>query len=327
MPNFLKTPQKKADGTSKKVKPAKSRVKKAKPPKAKEKKTPKNKKAFIFLTAILVVAVTGSAAAITLLTLAKTGTSDENEPEAPAYYFSKKEELSSVTKVLGPRDFEKLDSLSSEQEESQTSGEAEPTNTGESYKYFHAADVSADLNSYKTYLEEEKNFIDVTKNSQEEKPSSHEEKLEIYQLAGPSADSGSYLCITLKEEEDGYTVTAYKGDQPWNMYIKEIWNQQKKELAEADESSQTSNTIEEAEKSVSSQEQQKLGLPEPTNSYQYIASPGIAKIDGINYYTVRTYKRQADSTLIYIATYLSDYSTGDVAFQYDEVTGEATPLP
>ncbi len=327
MPNFLKTPQKKAEGTSKKVKPAKSRVKKAKPPKAKEKKAHKNKKAFIFLTAILVVAVTGSAAAITLLTLAKTGTSSEKEPEAPAYYFSKEEGLSSVTKVLGPRDFEKLDSLSSEQEESQTSGEAEPTDAGESYKYFHAADVSADLKSYKTYLEEEKNFIDVTKNNQEEKSSSPEEKLEVYQLSGPSADSGSYLSITLKEEEDGYTVTAYKGDQPWNAYIKEIWNQQKKELAESDDSSQTNSTIEEAERSVSSQEQKKLGLPEPTNSYEYIAAPGIAKIDGSNYYTVRTYKRQADSTLIYIATYLSDYSTGDVAFQYDEITGEATPLP
>ncbi|MFT4106494.1 MAG: hypothetical protein QM657_12095 [Lacrimispora sp.] len=286
--------------------------------KTKEKGHRKNKKAFIFLTVLLMVVVTGSAAAITLLTLAKESPSAGKEPEAPAYYFSKEEGISSVTEVLGARDFE-----IPEQEESKES----PKPEGETYKYLHVEDVSADLNTYKKYLEEEKNFIDVTGNSQSEESSSSEEQAEIYELAGPSSDSGSYLSITLAAEQKGYTVTALKQSQPWSAYFKTIWDQQKKELADTGSSSETNSTIEQAEKSVSVLGREKLGLPEAADSYEYIAAPGIAKIDGSNYYTVRTYKRQADSTLIYITTYLSDYSTGDVAFQYDEITGEVTPLP
>ncbi len=286
--------------------------------KNKEKRLQKNKKTFIFLTVLLMVVAAGSVVVINLLPLSRETLSDQKELEAPAYYFSKEDEVSSATKVLGSRDFK-----TPAEEQSKDGQESEK----KLYTYVHVEDVSADLTAYKTYLEEEKNFIDVTKNNQEEESSSPEEYAMIYELAGPSSDSDSYLSITLEAEAESYTVTACKESQPWNTYIKTMWGQQKKELADTSSSPQTNSTLEQAEKSVSALGREKLGLPEPTDSYEYIAAPGIAKIDGSNYYTVRTYKRQANSTLVYIATYLSDYSSGNVAFQYDEVTGEVTPLP
>ena len=58
-------------------------------------------------------------------------------------------------------------------------------------------------------------------------------------------------------------------------------------------------SIEIAANTVRSQGQENLKLTESAVSYQFIASPGITKIGGKNYYTVRTYKRLPDNTLSY----------------------------
>ncbi|WP_077611019.1 hypothetical protein [Clostridium sp. Marseille-P2415] len=355
MPKLTKTEKAKIPDTKlKKGKPAKTKQKKAKPikaPKVKGKNPfSKNKKALVLLVAALMVVIVGAAAAIILLTLPKKVRTDEKAAEAPAYYFSKEEGISSVTEVVGERNFEKVtvpktaqtesteseehgseDSQGSQTQAAKESGEttAESNGQGETYKYLNVDDVSADLKSYRSYLEEEKNFIDVTGKKQTTESSaeeSQEESTEFYQFAGPSKDSDSYLSITLESETGSYTVTACKEKQSWNTYFKDIWNQQKKEIEDYEKVPKATNTIEKAEETVRAQGQEKLGLPEAADSYEFIAAPGISKIDGKDYYTVRTYKRLPDDTLSYVATYLFDYNTSNVAFQYNEATREITPL-
>lgn len=320
---------------------------KAKPAKASKDKgkglLPKNKRVLVLMGAALLIVIMGSVQAIIMLTSQKKGESEEKAEVAPTYYFSKEEDISSVTEIVGARDFKKLEAseASSETETKETvdqttessSGTASRTSGLEaSYKYLHVEDTSADIKSYMDYLEEKKNFINITDKSEQPEsgqPSSEETPKtcsEFYQLAGPSKDSASYLSITLESEADSYTVTTSKESQPWSTYFKDQWNQQKKIIADFEKLPKATNTIEQAEDAVRTLSQEKLGLAEASDSYEFIASPGISKIGGKNYYTVRTYKRQPDSTLIYIATYLFDYETSNVAFQYDEVTGKTTPL-
>lgn len=356
MPKLTKPEKAKIPDTKlKKGKPAKTKQKKekpVKPPKVKGNNPfSKNKKALVLLVAALMVVIVGAAAAIILLTLPKKVRTEEKAAEAPAYYFSKEEGISSVTDVVGERSFEKVtvpkadqaDNAENEEPESEDSqggqtqaakeSNAETTagsnGQEETYKYLDVDDVSADLKSYRSYLEEEKNFIDVTGRKQTAESSAEEsqkESTEFYQFAGPSKDSDSYLSITLEAETGSYTVTACKEKQSWSTYFKDIWNQQKKEIEDYEKVPKATNTIEKAEETVRAQGQEKLGLPEAADSYEFIAAPGISKIDGKDYYTVRTYKRQPDDTLNYVATYLFDYNTSNVAFQYNEATREITPL-
>lgn len=338
-----KTPSKKGNA----VKNKQNKVKPAKAPKDKGKGLlPKNKRVLVLMGAALLIVIMGSVQAIILLTSQKKGEQEEKAGVAPTYYFSKEEDISSVTEIVGERDFEKLEASETSPdtetkepvnqndipEESSAGTASRTSGLGASYKYIHVEDTSADIKSYMDYLEGKKNFINVTdkpEQSESGQPSADETlktSSEFYQLAGPSKDSASYLSITLESEADSYTVTTSKESQPWSTYFKDQWNQQKKIIADFEKQPKATNTIEQAEDAVRSLSQEKLGLAEAADSYEFIASPGISKIDGKNYYTVRTYKRQPDSTLIYIATYLFDYETSNVAFQYDEVTGNATPL-
>ncbi|WP_312427178.1 hypothetical protein [Lacrimispora sp.] len=304
---------------------------------------PKNKRVLVLMGAALLIVIMGSVQAIIMLTSQKKGEPEENAEVAPTYYFSKEEDISSVTEIVGERDFEKLETsdASSETETKETvdqitesSADTASRTSGleASYKYLNVEDTSADIKSYMDYLEGKKNFINVTDKSEPSdsgQPSADETpktSSEFYQLAGPSKDSASYLSITLESEADSYTVTTSKENQPWSTYFKDQWNQQKKIIADFDKLPKATNTKEQAEDAVRSLSQETLGLSEASDSYEFIVSPGISKIDGKNYYKVRTYKRQPDSTLIYIATYLFDYETSNVAFQYDEVTGKTTPL-
>lgn len=351
MPKLTKPQKEKAPNTKQK----KARIPKNAPQKGKTAKTPKvkrnspffkNKKAMVQLAAVLMFVIIGSAAAIILLTIQKRGTAKEKVPEAPLYYFSKDEGISSITEVVGKRDFTKLTVPETNQEdtkgsESQESGSqaakesstdktAQADGQEEKFEYLHVEDISGDLESYRSYLEGEKSFIDVTDKTQltagSSEDSSKDDSSDIYHFAGPSKDSDSYLSITLESNTDSYIVTACKEKQPWSTYFKDLWNEQKKIIADYEQAPKATNTIEQAENTVRSQGQEKLGLSETADSYEYIAAPGLANIDGKNYYTVRTYKRQPDNTLIYIATYLYDYNTSNVAYQFDEITRKTTPL-
>lgn len=333
---------------TKSKKPKAAKVKKEKPAKTGKKNLlPKNKRVVVLLVAALFIIIIGAAQAIILLSMKNKNTEKEKVVKAPGYYFSKDEDISSFTTIVGERAYEepapipesseqseKADSTAKESdgaaksgteaEDKAASGEAKDT-----YKYVHLDNASADLKSYKDYLETKKSFIDVTKENAAAESTESETKTEdteCYQLAGPSSDSKAYLSITLESAGDSVTITADKGSESWNDFFKNQWNEQKKVISDIQKQPKSETSIETAENTVRSQGQEKLKLTESPDSYKFIASPGISKIEGKNYYTVRTYKRLPDNTLTYIATYLCDCSDNSVGFQYDEITGQTTPL-
>lgn len=333
MPKTKQKTDKKTKTSIAKTKPKKGKP--AKVPKTKKKSaSPKNKKILMLLVAALILIILGAAAAIILLTMPNkrvTRIAKEETPKAPAYYFSKKEDISSITKIVGTRNFQKLTSTpKSSESEDDSAQEAEETSQEEVYQYSQIEDVSGDLKSYLEYLEGDKNFIDVTQKEQQapdsSKESSSEEQNEFYQFAGPSNDSESYLFVTLESKDDSYTVITSQGNEPWNTYFKDLWGKQQKTIEEFQKQPKATNTIAQAENTVRAQGQKKLGLPEKADSYEYIAAPGLSQIDGKEFYTVRTYKRQPDNTLIYIATYLYDYKTSQVSYAFDEISRKYTPL-
>lgn len=334
-------------------KPKAARVKKEKPAKTGKKSLlPKNKRVVILLVAALFIVIVGAAQAIILLSLKNKNTVKEKVAKAPDYYFSKDEDISSFTTIVGERTYEEPapvpesseETKKSEAEEKEsndaaksgTEAEGKAASEGDTadeakdtYTYVHLENASADLKTYKDYLETQKSFIDVTKENTTAESAESEtksENAECYQLAGPSSDSKTYLSITLETAGDSVTVTAGKGSESWNDFFKSQWNEQKKVISDIQKQPKSETSIEQAENTVRSQGQEKLKLTESADSYQFIASPGITKIEGKNYYTVRTYKRLPDSTLAYVATYLCDCSDNSVGFQFDEVTGQTTPL-
>lgn len=313
---------------------------------------PKNKKILVLVVAALILVIVGAAAAIILLTMSKKDKKEEAPPEAPAYYFSKDEELSSITTVVGEREFKNLtvipEETESEKETTEKDEDAEETSeadseeetTGETtaeeapvpdevYQYLHIEDVAGDIKAYRTYLENEKNFFDVTEKtppSEEEAGEEKDESQKVYTFAGPSVDENSHLTIILETAADSYTVTARKEDDGWNTYFRKLWEDQQKTIEEYLKKPKATTSIEQAEDTVRSQGEEKLGLPEPTEAYEFIAAPGLSKVDGTDYYRVRTYKKQEGDTLIYMGTYLFNYDTSQVSYKFDEITGETTPL-
>ena len=327
--------KKKQNETKEKAKPTKAKVKKPKEKKAKKPKMPKKKRSLILLVTTLILVILGSALTIFILTLKKKDMAKEQPPKAPDYYFSKNENISSFTAIVGDRHYAQVTSNapadeSNEDADKDSTGTSPQPKSDIKYQYEVKKD-SDDIERYKKYLQEEKNFIDVTDLSEtigtlkESDGDEKEDEDMVYQLAGPCKDSSSYLSILLKTHNNRLTVETSKENEPYNTYLKDQWAKQIQVVNELKSTSKATNSIEQAENSVRSLGD-KLGLPEKPDSYEYIASPGVSYIDGRNYYTVRTYKRQPDDTLAYIATYLCDYSTNSVSFQYNEFTGTTTPL-
>ena len=112
MPKFIKAKKEKVPKTkTKKTKAAKVKKAKGKPAKAAKTKgkslLPKNKRVLVLLAAALMIIIIGSAQAIILLTAKKKDVSKEQVQKAPSFYFSKDEDISSVTEIVGEREFEK----------------------------------------------------------------------------------------------------------------------------------------------------------------------------------------------------------------------------
>ena len=133
----------------KQKKPKAAKVKKAKPPKSGKKRLlPKNKRVLVLLTAGLMLVIVGSAQAVILLTMRNKNTEKEPVPKAPEYYFSKDEDISSFTAVVGNRSYE-IPASEPESQEETTADQSGPA--GKVYKYVHLEDSSADLNNYLDY--------------------------------------------------------------------------------------------------------------------------------------------------------------------------------
>lgn len=287
------------------------------------------KKRIIIIAGILIL-VAVAAAAVSALVI-KRGR-EEKAALPPESYFAKSEELPSVTDILGERSFEKLGlgeaakvgkEGASEQEETETVQEdstAEDELT-EKYRYYPEEDAKEEARQYRDYLMNERNFLDVTGDAQEET----EEEGAGCRLAGPSREDGWYLEITIETEGSSYTITAVKKKEAWNSYVSRLWEEEKtKETAEETQEPKSSREI--AEETVRSMTQTQLKLPDPVGSYEFISNPGLINVDGKEYYRVSAYKKLENGTLTYACAYLMNYASGSVDYKYDDVTEKTEPL-
>ncbi len=207
------------------------------------------------------------------------------------------------------------------------------------YRYRSSESARADVDSYIQYLKTEKHFIDVTdalaENEKKEggtpgsaasagASSAEQGEQRIHRLAGASQDSDSYLSITITEEEDGYTVTTVKENQPWAAYFTQLWDSS---LNRAQlQNTEPQPTLATAEETVRKAGQELLKLPAPVSEYEFIAKRGLVRIDGNDYYCVSAYRSNDTETFDYECAYLLDASSGKIMYQYDEATGDARKL-
>lgn len=289
------------------------------------------KKRIIIITGILIL-VAVAAAAVSALAI-KRGR-EEKAALPPESYFAKSEEIPSVTDILGERSFEKLGlgeaakvgkEGASEQEETETVQEdsAAEDELTEKYRYYPEEDAKEEARQYKDYLMNERNFLDVTVEEQEE---TDKEGISC-RLAGPSREEGWYLEITIETEGSSYTITAVKKKEAWNSYVSRLWEEEKtKATATAEETQEPKSSREIAEETVRSMTQTQLKLPDPVGSYEFISNPGLINVDGKEYYRVSAYKKLENGTLTYACAYLMDYASGNVDYKYDDVTEKTEPL-
>lgn len=240
----------------------------------------------------------------------------------PEFYFAKDEDIPSVTDVIGDREFENLS------EKEALSGQAEPDSqrngvSVEKYRYFSSGTSDTDVQKYMEYLTENKNFLNTTEPADSREEGG--EKKEIYRLTGPSGDGECYLEITIEVEDGGYTVTAVKEGQAWNSYISQLWEEERKEQAQTEPVEQKS-TRQKAEEKIGSMSREELKLPEPVDSYEFIAGPGLIYVDGKNFYRISAYRKKENGTLTYECAYLMDYTSGEICFKYNDVTEEKITL-
>lgn len=300
-------------------------------------------KKIIIISLFLAIAclVTGIAGGI-FISL-KRSTSQNLSPE---HYFSKSEQVSSITDIVGERStFTSVNEASPDNtavlESSDENGNADISNKAENgtaassdeaeaapksqplekasesssiiYNY-SSNTVQQDVADYVAYLKSEKNFIEITnvrKNAQDESSTTR-------YLAGASQDEDSYLSITISEGADSYSISAVKENQPWNSFLTELWNTSYHQFS----AEETSPTIVSAEEHVRSASQQFLNLPHPTDAYRFISKRGLIRVNNNDYYCVSAYLPNEIGTFDYECAFLVDAASGAIKYQYDESTGE-----
>lgn len=246
---------------------------------------------------------------------------------SPEHYFSKSEQVSSITGIVGERSiFTSVNETSPDNttaaDSSDKAAEAleeqplEKPSESSSIVYNYSSDtVQQDVEDYVTYLKSEKDFIEITGAHTD----AGDEPSTTRYLAGASQDEDSYLSLTIKESTDSYSISAVKEAQPWTSFLTELWNTSYQQTAPAE----TSPTIVSAEEQVRSASQQFLKLPNPTDSYRFISKRGLIRLNSSDYYCVSAYLPNEIGTFDYECAFLVDSASGAVKYQYDESTGEA----
>lgn len=314
------------------------------------KKIKLSKKTFIIIVAAAVVLIATSVAAAFL---GRSAARRDRTSEAPARYFAKSDDISSVTDILGERKFEEigledkepsaaeaLESSRAETAETSEAGAAQPSAGGteesmtesapdaeegdvKSYIYFPESSVSEDVSEYLEYLKTEKKFLDISQGEESEEDSG---EIKVYRLAGPAHDDKSHLEITIEAGADSYTITTVTSKEAWNSWVSQLWEDEKKKEKSNKKKDDTKSSMQLAQEAVGSMEENRLNLEETVNHYDFITGPGLIRVDGKNYYRVGAYKKQENGTITYECAYLVDYESGTVDFKYNDVTGETEPL-
>lgn len=246
---------------------------------------------------------------------------------SPDYYFSKSEQIPSVTGIVGERSLIPSSETAPSNEPISAPAASQPFSESQSlesqasessavvYKYYSNT-VEQDVKDYVEYLKSEKNFIDISDVETDESNSAS------YHLAGASQDEDAYLSIAISETSDSYTVTTTKESEPWYSYVTELWNNSRKQTSV----SSPHPTMVSAEDQVRSSTQQFLNLSRPVSDYKFIAQRGLININGTDYYCVSAYLPNETGTFDYECAFLLDASSGTITYQYNESTGQTLHL-
>ena len=305
------------------------------------------KKKTVVIMMAIILPVAAAALVCTFLVVKK----DEKEKPVlpPEYYFAKADELSSVTDIVGERSFEDLSPReeasgstdgtgetqiqeSSEEGNTEAATAEEPGNTDkeglsvEKYRYIAGENTPTDVKEYIAYLTEKKNFIDLTQEEDEDEEEPEEEKKTYtYKLAGPSHDSDAYLEIIIEAEDDSFTVTALKKGEAWNSYVTQLWDEEKKKNRQKTPE-EPKSTMQIAEEKGRSMSQEALKLQEPVDTYSFVCTPGLIKLEDKDFYRVSAYKKKENGTMIYECAYLVECASRKVSYKYNYVTEETELL-
>lgn len=314
-----------------------------------------SKKLLLLIIAVVVIVIAGAAVGAFLFIGKGKGKEQEQKEETvkpPAYYFTKGDGITSVTELLGERKFELLleddtkdredgDTDTQEamqEEETQTAEEEQEPVLLEVYQYYPETEAQSDVDAYVEYLTGEKNFIDITDveigrapeedlaegEDGKEGPSQEEEPI-LYVLAGPGAEEGNSLVLSITLYPDRYQIRTRTEEQSWTQYMAALWEErelQQQQQKPDDEQGVSRDYLDEKIAGMSSEE---LQLPEAMENYEFLSNPGVISVDGEEYARVTAYFKNEAGTLDYVCCYLLD-AGGEVRYKYNEVTGEKTPL-
>ena len=137
--------------------------------------------------------------------------------------------------------------------------------------------------------------------------------------------SDAYLEIIIEAEDDSFTVTALKKGEAWNSYVTQLWDEEKKKNRQKTPE-EPKSTMQIAEEKVRSMSQEALKLQEPVDTYSFVCTPGLIKLEDKDFYRVSAYKKKENGTMIYECAYLVECASRKVSYKYNYVTEETELL-
>ena len=120
-------------------------------------------------------------------------------------------------------------------------------------------------------------------------------------------------------------MTALKKGEAWNSYVTQLWDEEKKRNRQKTPE-EPKSTMQIAEEKVRSMSQEALKLQEPVDTYSFVCTPGLIKLEDKDFYRVSAYKKKENGTMIYECAYLVECASRKVSYKYNYVTEETELL-
>lgn len=257
----------------------------------------KSKKFIIICICIAVVFLAALGSGLYLLVFRK-------QP-APTSYWDEKEGVSSITEIVGEREWE--------MEEGEKSVK---------YIYSNVSDSKKDIEKYLAYLKEDKGFQDIQIPEAVEEDDEADENTSVdknhYELGSDSVKEGKLLKITINVKKNSYTIRTQKKKGTLEESLQAV--------DEAEYKLDNAYSFEDALEKIYEMGPEKLGIEISPEGMSYI--PYIARIviDDKEYYNIRVYKNAQAGTLNYEGSYLLDCRTLKHVYKYEEFTQECVKI-
>lgn len=254
----------------------------------------KSKKFIIILICIAVVFLAALGSCLYLFIFRK-------QP-APTTYWDEKEGVSSITELVGEREWEME--------------EGEKT---VKYTYSDIQDSKGDIEKYLAYLEGDKGFQDIQMPEEEEGADENEgADKKHYELACDSVKEGKYLKITINVKKNSYTIKTQRKKGSLEESLQAV--------EEAEYKLDNAYSFEDALEKIYEMGAEKLGIEMSPDGMSFI--PYIARIviDDTEYYNIRVYKNAQAGTLNYEGSYLLDCRSLKHVYKYEEFTQECVKI-